>query len=262
MTAPTSPAPCPLDRRPGQRFDADTGCPDPAARVRSARLGRGPRGQGSPSRGDDFASGACRKPSKLWRRWRGPGSRKPVDDPRSRPGAGRRLCHHDQRKAAPCIWSGCGPGGGFRSRRPRPPAGRRDGAASWVSQAQRFRRWYHDQVMGLFETVDIILAPATPCMRAAASASRPWCSTAWKCWSGPIRHLHPADRRCIGLPVPRAGLVGVPAAADRRAGHRARPGAEDVVLQVAHAPPNRASAGPSGASSSRHAASCEWQEIN
>jgi AtzE family amidohydrolase len=35
--------------------------------------------------------------------------------------------------------------------------------SSWYLQAQRFRRWYHDRVMELFETVDIILAPATPC---------------------------------------------------------------------------------------------------
>ena len=35
--------------------------------------------------------------------------------------------------------------------------------ASWYLQAQRFRRWYHDQVMKLFASVDIILAPATPC---------------------------------------------------------------------------------------------------
>jgi aspartyl-tRNA(Asn)/glutamyl-tRNA(Gln) amidotransferase subunit A len=30
-------------------------------------------------------------------------------------------------------------------------------------QAQRFRRWYHRRVMALFETVDAIIAPATPC---------------------------------------------------------------------------------------------------
>jgi AtzE family amidohydrolase len=35
--------------------------------------------------------------------------------------------------------------------------------SSWYLQAQRFRRWYHDRVMELFESVDIILAPATPC---------------------------------------------------------------------------------------------------
>lgn len=35
--------------------------------------------------------------------------------------------------------------------------------ATWYLQAQRFRRWYRDQVRELFNQVDIILAPATPC---------------------------------------------------------------------------------------------------
>ncbi|MEN6543868.1 AtzE family amidohydrolase [Parvibaculum sp.] len=35
--------------------------------------------------------------------------------------------------------------------------------AAWYIKAQRFRRWYHNQVLALFKDVDIILAPATPC---------------------------------------------------------------------------------------------------
>ncbi len=35
--------------------------------------------------------------------------------------------------------------------------------AAWVIQAQRLRRWYRERVLELFETVDIIIAPATPC---------------------------------------------------------------------------------------------------
>jgi AtzE family amidohydrolase len=35
--------------------------------------------------------------------------------------------------------------------------------AAWVVQAQRFRRWYRQQVREIFHDVDIILAPATPC---------------------------------------------------------------------------------------------------
>jgi AtzE family amidohydrolase len=34
---------------------------------------------------------------------------------------------------------------------------------SWYLQAQRFRHWYRDRVMELFQTVDVILAPTTPC---------------------------------------------------------------------------------------------------
>jgi len=36
--------------------------------------------------------------------------------------------------------------------------------ASWYLQAQRFRTWYRDQVRAIFEDIDIILAPATPCV--------------------------------------------------------------------------------------------------
>jgi 1-carboxybiuret hydrolase len=35
--------------------------------------------------------------------------------------------------------------------------------ASLVVKAQKFRRWYREQVLKLFEDVDAILAPATPC---------------------------------------------------------------------------------------------------
>jgi AtzE family amidohydrolase len=35
--------------------------------------------------------------------------------------------------------------------------------ATYVSRAQKFRRWYRAQVLALFDQVDAILAPATPC---------------------------------------------------------------------------------------------------
>jgi AtzE family amidohydrolase len=35
--------------------------------------------------------------------------------------------------------------------------------ASWYIQAQRFRQWYRDRIRAVFESVDIILAPTTPC---------------------------------------------------------------------------------------------------
>jgi len=35
--------------------------------------------------------------------------------------------------------------------------------AALVQHAQRFRRWYREQVLALFAGVDVILAPATPC---------------------------------------------------------------------------------------------------
>lgn len=35
--------------------------------------------------------------------------------------------------------------------------------AAWYIQAQRFRTWFYQQVMQIFDHVDIIIAPATPC---------------------------------------------------------------------------------------------------
>src|SRR5206468_4521419 len=35
--------------------------------------------------------------------------------------------------------------------------------ATLVNKAQKFRRWYRERMLELFATVDVILAPATPC---------------------------------------------------------------------------------------------------
>jgi AtzE family amidohydrolase len=35
--------------------------------------------------------------------------------------------------------------------------------ADWVIQAQRFRSWFYQSILAMFNEVDIILAPATPC---------------------------------------------------------------------------------------------------
>jgi AtzE family amidohydrolase len=35
--------------------------------------------------------------------------------------------------------------------------------SAWYLHAQRFRRWYRDQVRQIFQTVDLIIAPTTPC---------------------------------------------------------------------------------------------------
>lgn len=34
----------------------------------------------------------------------------------------------------------------------------------WYIQAQRFRRWYRDRVQELFQSVDVLIAPTTPCV--------------------------------------------------------------------------------------------------
>lgn len=35
--------------------------------------------------------------------------------------------------------------------------------ASWILQAQRFRRWYRQQLQVLFQEIDLFIAPTTPC---------------------------------------------------------------------------------------------------
>lgn len=35
--------------------------------------------------------------------------------------------------------------------------------ASWILQAQRFRRWYRQQVQTIFQEIDLFIAPTTPC---------------------------------------------------------------------------------------------------
>jgi Asp-tRNA(Asn)/Glu-tRNA(Gln) amidotransferase A subunit family amidase len=36
--------------------------------------------------------------------------------------------------------------------------------SAWYLQAQRLRRWYRDQVREIFQTVDVLIAPTTPCV--------------------------------------------------------------------------------------------------
>lgn len=36
--------------------------------------------------------------------------------------------------------------------------------AVFVDRSQKFRRWYREQVLSLFKTVDVIIAPSTPCV--------------------------------------------------------------------------------------------------
>jgi 1-carboxybiuret hydrolase len=36
--------------------------------------------------------------------------------------------------------------------------------AAWYAQAQKFRRWFHRAVIQVFREVDVIIAPATPCV--------------------------------------------------------------------------------------------------
>lgn len=103
--------------------------------------------------------------------------------------------------------------------------------AVFVDRAQKFRRWYREQMMELFKTVDVILAPATPC-------TAPKLGQATFVLDGvelPVRPnigVHTQPISFIGLPV-----VAVPVPLDPMPiGVQiiAAPWREDVALRVAH----------------------------
>jgi AtzE family amidohydrolase len=72
--------------------------------------------------------------------------------------------------------------------------------AAWYLQAQRVRRWYHRLVMKLFETVDVILAPATP--RPAQKIGQETITIRGReMLARPNTGLMTQPISCIGLPV-------------------------------------------------------------
>ncbi len=100
----------------------------------------------------------------------------------------------------------------------------------FVDRAQKFRRWYRAQVLELFKTVDVILAPATPCVA-------PKTGQATFTLDGvelPVRAnigIHTQPISFIGLPV-----VAVPVPLDPMPiGMQiiAAPWREDIALRVA-----------------------------
>jgi 1-carboxybiuret hydrolase len=104
--------------------------------------------------------------------------------------------------------------------------------APLVDRAQKFRRWYRAQVLELFKSVDVILAPATPCVA-------PKLGQATFVLDGvelPVRAnigIHTQPISFIGLPV-----VAVPVPLEPMPiGVQiiAAPWREDIALRVAHA---------------------------
>jgi aspartyl-tRNA(Asn)/glutamyl-tRNA(Gln) amidotransferase subunit A len=104
--------------------------------------------------------------------------------------------------------------------------------APLVDRAQKFRRWYRDRVLALFETVDVIIAPATPCVA-------PKLGQATFVLDGvelPVRAnigIHTQPISFIGLPV-----VAVPVPLEPMPiGVQiiAAPWREDIALRVAYA---------------------------
>jgi amidase/aspartyl-tRNA(Asn)/glutamyl-tRNA(Gln) amidotransferase subunit A len=109
--------------------------------------------------------------------------------------------------------------------------------AAWVMRAQRVRHWFARRVARAFETVDVLIAPATPC-------TAPPIGTEWLDIAGqrlPARAsmgLLTQPISCIGLPVVAVPLWGLnPAAPHLPIGVQviAAPWREDLCLRVAAA---------------------------
>jgi 1-carboxybiuret hydrolase len=109
--------------------------------------------------------------------------------------------------------------------------------AAWVVQAQRVRHWFARQVARSFETVDVLLAPATPCT--APPIGTEWLEIAdLRLPARPSLGLLAQPISCIGLPVvtvPRWHTD--PAAPHLPIGVQviAPPWREDLALRVAYA---------------------------
>ena len=104
--------------------------------------------------------------------------------------------------------------------------------AALVVQAQKFRRWYRDQVLKLFERYDAILAPATPCTAPTLGQQ----SFMLDGVDVPVRAnvgVYTQPISFIGLPVAAVPVPLVPLPIGVQV--IAAPWREDVALRVAHA---------------------------
>ena len=104
--------------------------------------------------------------------------------------------------------------------------------AALVAKAQIFRRWYRARVLELFERVDAILAPATPCTAPAIGQTTFWLDGK----ELPVRAnlgIYTQPISFIGLPVVAVpiGLAPLPIGVQIIAA----PWREDVALRIAYA---------------------------
>ena len=104
--------------------------------------------------------------------------------------------------------------------------------AAWVVQAQKFRRWYRDAVLRLFEQVDAILAPATPCV-APLIGQKTFVLNGQEVPLRPNIGIYTQPISFIGLPVV---AVPVPQPGGLPIGVQiiAAPWREDVALRIAY----------------------------
>jgi AtzE family amidohydrolase len=105
--------------------------------------------------------------------------------------------------------------------------------AAWYLQAQRVRRWYRNKVMQLFESVDVILAPATP-RPAQRVGQETFTIRGSEMLARPNTGLLTQPISCIGLPViaaPIGTINGLPVGMQIIA----KPRREDLCFRVARA---------------------------
>src|SRR5215203_5294687 len=104
--------------------------------------------------------------------------------------------------------------------------------AALVNQAQKFRRWYRERALELFESVDVILAPATPCV-APRLGQKTFVLDGVEMPLRPNIGIYTQPISFIGLPVVAAPvpLTPLPIAVQIIAA----PWREDLALRVAYA---------------------------
>jgi aspartyl-tRNA(Asn)/glutamyl-tRNA(Gln) amidotransferase subunit A len=103
--------------------------------------------------------------------------------------------------------------------------------AVYVDRAQKFRRWYRAQVLEIFKTVDVIIAPATPCI-APKLGQTTFILDGVEMPVRPNIGIHTQPISFIGLPV-----IAVPVPLDPMpisVQIIAAPWREDVALRVAY----------------------------
>jgi 1-carboxybiuret hydrolase len=103
---------------------------------------------------------------------------------------------------------------------------------SAVTQAQKFRRWYRDAILRLFEKIDAILAPATPCV-APLIGQKTFVLDGKEMPLRPNIGIYTQPISFIGLPVvavPTTAVSGMPIGVQIIAS----PWREDVALRISH----------------------------
>ena len=196
--------------------------------IRSAPIGRRSRfparwtpasaGCGSPRPAGISAPGRRRR---RWRRWMQSRPRwvhRDGDDAGGSAGPQRGLYDHHDRGCGAASGSAAHPAGRFRCGCARPADRRRAGAGRAVVQAQKFRRWYREAVLQLFEHVDAILAPATPCV-APLIGQKTFVLDGEEMPLRPNIGIYTQPISFIGLPVVAVPVPTAAGLADRRADH-------------------------------------------